>query len=412
MRAMVAGLLLLPMLATTCSSVAHADGGGAMDRYVAEVIARNPSLRAGALRHSSYGDEAAAVSQWQDPTVAVMLDRVPQSEGGEMPMIRYQVSQMVPFPGKLGLMRDAVERQGDGAAADVDSRRLDLRLAAERAYVMLWMNAKRRELNRSQRALASTIASAALGRYGAGTGEHHDVVRAQVEINALDVEHINLEGERDSTVAMINALRNQPSDVPFAAPLELDATPQLPPLVTLADRAVTNRPELRRMRAMQREAGAMAQLARRERYPDFMTSVWANQMICGAPTMGAMVGVTVPVFGMSRGAHLGAAFDARAQASVDDAEAMRAMIRAEVSEAYVKAQTATRQLALLETIAGPKAHESFDSALAGYGSARLDIVGLLDSRRALQSVQQALIDARALRVLAQADLEHAVGGAP
>ena len=407
MRTLCVHALVLSLVVAT---TAHADDRTSMDRYVAEVAAQNPSLRAGALRRDSFGEEAIATGKWPDPFVSVMVDQVPQATGGQMPMVRYQVTQMLPWPGKLGFMREAVEKRGEGAGADLDVRRLDLRLAAERAYVMLWMNAKRRELNRSQRALASTIASAALGRYGAGLGDHHDVARAEVEVNALDVEQINLEGERGSIVAMMNALRNEPSDRPIADPIDL-ATPSPPPtLGSLSDLALARRPELRRMTAMQNEEGAMAALARREPYPDLMTSLWANQMIGGPPTMGGMVGFALPVFGASRASHLGAAFDARAGGAAQDAEAMRAMIRGEVADALVKLQTASRQVEIVETVASPKAHESFDASLAAYGTGRVDILSVLDSRRALQTAEAMLIEARAQRALAAADLERATGG--
>jgi cobalt-zinc-cadmium efflux system outer membrane protein len=103
-----------------------------LDGYVAEVIARNPSLRARTLRRGAFREEAKAASAFPDPSLSVMFDRFPM--GAEMPMIRYQVSQMIPWPGKLDLMRDAVERQGDAAGADVDARRLELRLEAKRGW--------------------------------------------------------------------------------------------------------------------------------------------------------------------------------------------------------------------------------------------------------------------------------------
>jgi outer membrane protein TolC len=164
------------------------------------------------------------------------------------------------------------------------------------------------------------------------------------------------------------------------------------------------------MRAMQGEALAMARLARREPYPDFMTSAWANQMIGGQPTVGFMVGATIPVFGVSRQEHRANAFDDRADASTRDQEAMRAMVRFEVADALARVQTSTRQLELAETVVIPKARESFEASLAGYGASRVDIVGVLEARRALQSAALAAAEARAQRDLALADLERAIGG--
>jgi outer membrane protein TolC len=164
------------------------------------------------------------------------------------------------------------------------------------------------------------------------------------------------------------------------------------------------------MRAMQGEALAMADLARKEPYPDLMGSVWFNQMIGGPNTMGFMVGGTIPVFGVSRAQHRVAAFDARAEGAAQDQAAMRAMIRFEVADALTKVETAMRQLELIDTVALPKTRESFEASLAGYGASTVDIVGLLDARRALQTAELARAEAQANAEVALAELERAVGG--
>jgi outer membrane protein TolC len=400
-------IVLCALVAVSWAADARADDGA--DAFVREVLARNPSLKATSLRRDAFREEARGTGTWPDPNASVMVDRIPNGMV-EMPMVRYQLSQMVMWPGKLGLMRSAVERQGEGAAADVDARRLELRLAAHRGYAMLRFNAKRREVNRANRSLAATIASAALGRYSAGLGGHHEVARTQVEVNALDVELVNLEGERTSMVAMLNALRDQPPDAILPDPTPIAPARTELALSSLTERAVQQRAELRGMRAMQGEALAMADLARKEPYPDLMGSVWFNQMIGGPNTMGFMVGGTIPVFGVSRAQHRVAAFDARAEGAAQDQAAMRAMIRFEVADALTKVETAMRQLELIDTVALPKTRESFEASLAGYGASTVDIVGLLDARRALQTAELARAEAQANAEVALAELERAVGG--
>ena len=405
--AAVALPLLLLLASVTHAPSACADEGA--DTFVREVLSRNPSLRAGALRRDAFRQEARAAGTWPDPVAAVMVDRIPNGMV-EMPMVRYQLSQMVMWPGKLGLMRSAVERQGDGAAADLDARRIELKLAARRGYAMLRFNLKRRELNRANRSLAATIANAALGRYSAGLGGHHEVARAQVEVNALDVELVNLEGERTSMIAMLNALRDEPVDAAVTEPKPTTPTRPELALAPLTERAMHQRAELRGMRAMQNEAVAMASLARKEPYPDLMGSVWFNQMIGGPNTMGFMVGGAIPVFGISRAEHRAAAFDDRADGAAQDQVSMRAMIRFEVADAVSKAQTGARQLDLVETVVLPKARESFEASLAGYGAATVDVVGVLDARRALQAAELARAEAQATLEVSVAELEHAIGG--
>jgi outer membrane protein TolC len=392
----------------TLSATAHAEEAS-VDRLVSEVLERNPSVRARTLRRDALGGEAKAAGIYPDPQIAVMVDRVPQTHEAEMPMIRYQATQMFPWPGKLPLMRTAVERQCDAAGADIDVRKLDLRLDAKRAFYMLALNAKRREIDRASRSLTTTIAQAALGRYSTGLGGHHEVVRAQVEVNEIDVALNNLDGERGAMIAMINALRDRPADEAFPDPVIIGSPLADYALSSLIERANAQRPELRGMRAMQTEALAMADLGRRERYPDVMGSVWMNQNIGAPPSGGGMVGVTIPVFGISRQGYRTGAFEARAQGAVEDAGAMRAMIRFEVASAIVRVQTTTRRVELIETVVLPKARESFEASLAGYGSSTVDILSLLDSRRSLQSASLALAEAHAEREMALAELERAVG---
>jgi outer membrane protein, heavy metal efflux system len=407
---MVARRLALPLALALVTVAPNASAWAAeltLDGFVGEVLARNPSLKAQVLRRGAFHEEAKAAGAYPDPALSVMLDRVPM--GAEMPMIRYQLSQMLPWPGKLDLARGAVERQGDASAAQLETRRLDLRLDAKRGWYMLVLNKKRREVNLAGRDLAATIAAAALGRYGAGTGDHHEVARAEVEVSALDVELLNLEGEHTSIVAMLNALRDRPTDAAIPEPTDPPARPANEALAKLVDQAVEQRPELKEMEAMRGEALTMARMARKEPLPDLMVSAWVNQNIGAAPSFGVMLGGTVPLFGVAKQRHRAAAFDARAEGAAQDQAAMRAMVRFEVTDASVKMQTASRRLSLLRTVALPKSRESFEASLAGYSAGRVEIVGLLDARRALQAAELAAVEAEALRATAIAELERAVG---
>lgn len=403
--------LAVVLLTLTLSGAAHADDAAAMDAYVAEVLLRNPSLRADALRRDSFGHEADSVT-WADPFVAVMVDRLPDGQGVLMPMVRYQITQVIPWPGKIGFRQDAIERRGDGASADLTTRRLDLRLQAESAYLTLWLNAGRREVNRNIHSLVDTIASAALGKYSAGGGSHHEVSRAQVEASTLDVEFLNLQGERGSIVAQIDALRFQPANADMADPHDLSPPVSLVVLEPLTERALANRPELKRMMAVEAESSAMGALARRQPYPDIMASVWANQMLVGGapPTVGVMLGITLPVFSGRAGAALGTAFDDRAQSAAESTDDLRSTIRAQVADAVIAVQTAQRVVELEETVVVPKAHESFDAALGSYGAGVVDMVSVLDAARMLARSELDLVEAKVRRSLAFARLERAIGG--
>jgi outer membrane protein, heavy metal efflux system len=383
-----------------------------VDRLVAEVVARNPSLRARVLARNAAERRAGAAALWPDPEASLMLDRVSKQMEGEMPMLRYQLDQMIPWPGKLGLMQSAAERRTDAAQASSATQALDLVRDAKRAYWMLLLNRGLRDVNGAGRALLDTIARAALARYGAGNGAHHDVVRAQVEQSSSDVEAIDLEGDRVATVAMLNALRDMPASTPIEEPSEPQRVlvPSIPELARLERAALERRPELEQMRAMQREEVAMAALARRERYPDLMTSFWYNQMLGEPDSAGVMLGVTLPLFNVRRQSRLARASELSSASVGSDLRAMQAMIRFEVADAVRKLVTASRTLDLVREVAAPRANQSYSAAVAGYSTGNIDIVGVLDAWRSLQAVERARVESVAAGLTALADLERAVGG--
>jgi cobalt-zinc-cadmium efflux system outer membrane protein len=383
-----------------------------LGRFVAEVVQRNPGLKARVQERDSVRRDASAAGFWPDPEVAVMVDNLPGRMSGEMPMVRYQLSQMLMWPGKLGLMEEALSRRADGRTADVRTRELELVRDAKRAYFMLALNKGLREVNRANRELLSTIVNVAITRYGSGAGGHHEVARAEVERNALDVEAVELDGDRTSTVAMMNALRNAAADSALPEPRlpaaeEGAPSPAFAELVRLAD---ARRPELESMRAMQREETTMASAARRDRLPDFMTSVWYNQMFGAPDGFGVMVGASVPLFGVTRHTRRAEAADLRAASAGNDVQAMRAMIRFEIADALRRLDTARRSLDLVLKVGAPRAKQSFSSSLSGYVTGTIDIVGVLEAWRALQSVERARLDALIARSMAEADLERAIGG--
>jgi outer membrane protein TolC len=383
-----------------------------IDTFVGEVLERNPGLRARRLTRDAAALDASAAGLFPDPEASVMLDQVPERHEGEMPMVRYQLSQMIPWPGKLGLMEGAAARRTDAAEANARARRLDLTRDAKSAYWMLLMNKGSRDVASAGRGLLETVTRAALARYGAGSGTHHDVARAQVELSTLDVEVLDLEGERLAMLAMLNALRDRPSDSPLPEP----SAPAFAPLgaslsiAQLERRAFEQRPELETMRAMRREEEAMAALARRERYPDLMTSIWYNQMLGEPDTAGVMVGVTLPIFDVRRQTRRAEAADHRASSADGDRQAMQAMIRFEISDAVRRIVTAERTLDLLGTVASPRANQSFAASLAAYSTGTTDVTAVLQAWRALQTLERARVEASVNWLSALADLERAVGG--
>ena len=137
LRAVVAVFVPACLLLSLFGEKAALARDPALDSFVSEVRQRNPGLKARGLASESVRREASAAGLLPDPELSIMFDRFPERMGGEMPMVRYQVSQMLPWPGKLGLMEEAVERRADGSASLARAREVELVRDAKRAYFML-----------------------------------------------------------------------------------------------------------------------------------------------------------------------------------------------------------------------------------------------------------------------------------
>ena len=88
-------ILILATLAVLASPATDHGEEPGLEAFVKEVLARNPTLRARTLARDSFRTRASAEGYWPDPEISVMLDRVPERMDGEMPMLRYQLSQMI-----------------------------------------------------------------------------------------------------------------------------------------------------------------------------------------------------------------------------------------------------------------------------------------------------------------------------
>ena len=233
-----------------------------------------------------------------------------------------------------------------------------------------------------------------------------------MERNALEVDKVAFDGERVSIVAMLNALRDARVDEPIADPPPFETPPRPLVLSELVEVAVRQRPELRQMDTMRREMKTMADLARRERYPDVMVGAWYNQMLGMPDSGGAMLGITLPVVGVTRQNRRAAALDVRAGSVAQDVQAMRAMIRFQIADAVRKIETADRSLEFLQTVALPKARENIEVSLSAFSTGTVDMVGVLDARRALQAAQLGIAEATIEREMAWAALDRALGTEP
>ncbi len=380
-----------------------------LDTLVAEIRQRNPSASAAARRIDAARIQIPRARALADPFVQGMVEDLPPRLTGGMPMLRLTATQMIPWFGKRDRMAAVAEREADAVAARADMTVLDLVAAGKRGYYGLVLNREARRVNREQRALVDTVVAITVGRLRSGGGMHHDVLKMQTEGAMLDDALVMLEADRREMAAMLNALRDRAAEAEVGEPEETFTAAVTLDRTRVTTAALAARPELREMRAMEAAEQAMAAAARREYYPDFMVGGLYDVKSQEPNTMGAMLGLNVPLWIGSRQRLDVRAAETRASAIERDRAAMAAMVRAEIERALVRIDAADKRSRLLETELIPRAQQTFDSAMAAFPSGTVDVLSLLDSLRTLETQKVARIAIHVDRELALVDLERAVG---
>lgn len=380
-----------------------------LDALLRDVAARSPGVAGEALRAEAMRQAVPRARALDDPQFTLMAEDVPKTFTGGMPMLRLQASQMLPWPGKRGLMARVAEGESRVAAARERAVRVDALTQAKRIYYGLFLNMEARRVNREQRAIAETLAEVVTGRLASGMAMHHDVLKMRTEASMLDDELAMLEAERREMGAMLNALRDLSALEPVGEPLEA-WSPEAPldggALVT---RALAQRPEVQEMAAMAESRRAMAEAARREYYPDLMLGAFYDARRGGEDTIGGMVTISLPLWASRKQRVDVAVADLRASAAERDRSAMEAMVRAEVEQALARLSRVKRRSEILETELLDRAEQTFDAALAAFPAGKTNVLEILD---ALRVVSQRRLSRTALRVereLALADLARAMG---
>jgi outer membrane protein TolC len=384
------------------------------ERLVAEVLRRNPSL-------------AAARHAWR-----AALERYPQETSLEDPMLgagvaprsfgssavddgfRLDLSQRLPFPGKLSLRGEVALAEAEAAADDFEGVRLRLAELASRLFDDSYLSARAAEINAAHVALLESLRRAAVARYEAGEGSQQDPLQAEVEhAHALhDAERLRTKQRLNAS--RINVLLHRAPGAPLPPPPARLARPAQgdPDEATLVARALRERPDLRAAAARERGQEAAVALARREFMPD-VTVTGAYDRIWQEKELQPFVGLSLelPIRIDRRRAALAEA-RARHAAAASERAALEDEARFEVEAGIARLEEAHHVLELLESRLLPAARDRAAAARTGFETGRSGFDLWIEAERELRDAQLDRETALADASRRQAELLRAIGASP
>lgn len=364
-------------------------------------------------RAEALSQRPAIVGALEDPMLSPAIDHYPfEMMEGEENGRRYDwsiaVEQRFPLSGVLGHRRRVARAEAERANAAVASARLDVSLAAQRAFFMVHERRQMALVVGEQLSLAQQLVSAASARYGSGTGMQADVLRAEVEVARAQATQQSLVAQLRAAEAMLNVNLGRPPEAGIPA---LDyAVRRDEPLApsAVSAQALSKRPELQAGVAEIDRASAEIDVMRSMYLPMATVRVGRASTMAEGPGAMIMVGVSVPIWRkrLHAGVEEAKAMERMARA---DLQAMQLMVAGEAVEAREMVSAARTQVTMLETQIIPRARGAVDASIAGYRAGQGTLVSVIESSRALWEARAELVMAETALGDAWAKLARASG---
>lgn len=377
---------------------------------LAEAKEHNPELGAAIARVRAAGAVPARVAALEDPVLTYESWNAPESlRLDQADNNIFRLSQKVPFPGKRALAAEMATHDAEMTDGQARGTELDVVVGITKAYYDLWKVHRLIAVYSREKDLVQRVARIAEQKYGTSEVSQSDVLRAQVELSHLINRVHTATLSVGSAEAGLRELLSRPGSEPFGVP-EDPPPPRLPAnLETVTAVALAERPELEAARAAVAREDAGVRLSERARFPDFEFSFGRFENAEGRDGFGAMASMTLPF--ARPGKYDAGVTEATARLAAQKAELRRTedRIRREITQAFVRAQTALSQHELFTTTHIPQAEQALSVTETGYQTGTVDFLALLDALRQIELVHTEHIEAQAEFAKAYAELERAVG---
>ena len=411
--------------------------GEVLDSLVQTALKVNPDVSAAGARVQAAAAAVPQAGARPDPMLMAGLVNFPVADPGFddfMTMKMVGVSQIFPFPGKLGLRARAARHELAAEEAELQATRLGTIRQVKDAYYELARADRLLEIvERNQRLLVGLM-QATEASYRVGRSGQEDVLGARIEATRLGEDAAALREARRAALARLNAILDRPSETPVPAPAvptvllraaladsgsrirfvsatlgARAADSPLPPLDSLQTLAIQLSPTLEAHEAMIAAQESRVGLARKDAQPDFDVSLQFAQRTGFSDMVSATVSIPIPL--QKRRKQDQAVVEAEAELSAEVAghHARVNQLRARVAELVSDLERDRTQLALYAKAVLPQARAALEAATTGFQVGRTPFQTLVERQATLFNYETEYVRALTDFATSLAALEQTVG---
>lgn len=352
-----------------------------LDDLIKAALEKSPEAQSAEHNVQALMHRVPQVQALPDPTVAVGWagSAVPfKTMSGDASSYRgVTISQQFPTAGKLKLQGAMAQKDVETAKTDYEAIRRRIAAEVKIAYYEYFYYEKAIQSTNQNRELLDKLSKIAEAQYRVGKAMQQDVLRSQVEISMLTEKLTELEQQKATAQARINAYLQHSPDAPLAPAAELEPKEIRYSLDELYERSAANDVEADRARKLIERNQLGVGLAQKQFRPDVNVSYMYQQRTAQPDMNGVTVSVNIPVFYKSKQREA----VAEATQNVASAEKMRENrlneIRFELKQDYLAAKAAERLLSLYSKGIVPQSSLALESSMAGYQVGKVDFLSLI-----------------------------------
>lgn len=393
------------------------EGPHPVEDYIRVARIRNPDIQAAQKRLESISFRVPVATSLPDPSLTTIAQPSPvQTAAGEFQFI-LNANQKFPWFGKLATRGSVAEAEAAVARSELAAVELDLIARVKQVYFELYYVQKSIAVTEAERSLLDQLRQVASTRYETGQTSQQDVLRANLELSAIENSLISLRQRLIAERARLARRLHAAPDTKLEAVSDLPAA-QLPDnLQDLRDRAVAARPELlAALNQINRDRQAIA-LAQLDYKPDVTLGfAWIDVADAGlAPSANGQdavlltAGVNLPIYRKRLAASVRSA-EAGTIASSRRYDSLRDATLEEVTDLFTRAQSHDEMLQLFDHDILPQASQTLEVSIEAYNVGEVDFLQLLDNWRQVLRYELGRIRLESDLRQVLAELEQAVGG--
>ncbi len=379
---------------------------------VAEAMMNNPAIRTLEYQSEMTQSRIGEAGSLDPPELDFKQEGMPDFRYSEAMFSRIELSQMIPFPTKLGARRELAEIQAEHADHDRLEKSNEIISRLKSLYYQLWFIQQSVVLDRENERLMSQFSKITETRYDVGMSTMQNVLQARVELSRIGNDLIVLRQQELSTKAMMMAILNRsPGDtLGFAIiPDDVVFNPNPDSLISLAMRT---RPMIVHDSLMIQESEMMRGLAKKEYYPDFRVALERmTSPSTGFQGWSVSLGISLPFAPWSLG-KAGSGVeeaDARIRAARSSYQSTEAMIAGDIRDLYFKAQAAKARLENYRSKIIPATVEALNASLTSYQTGTASFTEVLEAYRSKTDLMKEYFSTRMDLEQTIAMLEQEVG---